>query len=427
MSASSADVTVPDDYEPLESGTLSARLGALEVMRERVGDVPANWVVEEVGDGNLNLVFIVTGSAGSVVVKQALPYVRLVGESWPLPLDRAFFEYHALTRQYTRSPGIPPAVLHFDRDQALIVMEYLAPHRILRHSLMSGTRHDGLGETLGRFCAETLFRGSDLGMDTGERKADVALFAGNVALCDITENLVFDEPYFDAPMNGETPAALQTDIDALRGDTALRIAVQDLKHAFCSHAESLLHGDLHTGSIMAHEAQVRVIDPEFALYGPMGFDVGMLLANFHMAWFAQPGHGDDRTGYREWIEAVTVAIWDTFASRFTELWQRERRGILYPTRLFEALGDDAASDRACRARLDAIFADALGFAGVEIHRRTLGLARIVEYESIDDADLRARLQGEGLRFGTELILDRSDIGNMSTVIERLRRAGHDSH
>ena len=98
-----------------------------------------------------------------------------------------------------------PRIFHFDEGQALIVMEYLSPHRILRHSLMEGVRHAGLGETLGRFCAETLFRGSDLSMPAAERKRDVALFAGNAALCDITENLVFDEPYFDAPMNGAIP------------------------------------------------------------------------------------------------------------------------------------------------------------------------------------------------------------------------------
>ena len=149
--------------------------------------------------------FIVEGPAGAVVVKQALPYVRLVGESWPLPLSRSFFEYHALTRQAARAPGSVPEVFHFDEAQALIVMAYLSPHRILRQSLMDGTRHRNLGETLGGFCAETLFRGSDLSMATVERKADVALFAGNAALCDITENLVFDEPYFDAPITGRSP------------------------------------------------------------------------------------------------------------------------------------------------------------------------------------------------------------------------------
>jgi len=49
--------------------------------------------VSEVGDGNLNLVFIVSSSNKQVIVKQALPYVRCVGPSWPFPLSRAYFEY----------------------------------------------------------------------------------------------------------------------------------------------------------------------------------------------------------------------------------------------------------------------------------------------------------------------------------------------
>lgn len=38
----------------------------------------------EVGDGNINFVYIVEGPAGAICIKQALPFVRIVGESWPL-------------------------------------------------------------------------------------------------------------------------------------------------------------------------------------------------------------------------------------------------------------------------------------------------------------------------------------------------------
>ena len=81
--------------------------------------------MREVGDGNLNLVFIVEGPAGGLVVKQALPYVRLVGESWPLPLERSWFEYNALVEQARYAARLTPKVFHFDREQAMIVMEYL--------------------------------------------------------------------------------------------------------------------------------------------------------------------------------------------------------------------------------------------------------------------------------------------------------------
>ena len=428
--AGAPDPATRDAYAPLDVQSLPRRLGTLPALSERLAGAPQGWRVREVGDGNLNLVFIVEGArdapgaCGAVIVKQALPYVRLVGDSWPLPLSRSFFEYHALTRQAARSPDTVPEVLHFDRGQALIVMQFLTPHRILRQSLMDGTRHDGLGDTLGRFCAETLFRGSDLSMAAAERKRDVALFAGNAALCDITENLVFDEPYFDAPLNGEIPAGLQPLVDELRDDVALKIAAQQLKSRFANHAETLLHGDLHTGSIMVHADDARVIDPEFALYGPMGLDIGMLLANFTMAWFAQPGHavgGDDRAGYRVWIEGVMKDVWERFVARFSELWHGERTGMLYPARLFE--DRDQAADAALALRLEAVWRDTLGFAGVEIHRRTIGLARIVEYESIEDVASRVRLQGQGLRFGRELVLEAESIDGIDALLGRMRVHG----
>lgn len=276
-------------YAPLTVGTLPARLGGVPALRAALGD-PARWRVREVGDGNLNLVFVVKGPRGGLVVKQALPYVRLVGEGWPLPLDRSFFEYHALTRQAARDPGSVPAVVHVDEGQALIVMEYLRDHVILRRSLIGGNRHEGLGERLGTFCARTLFRGSDLSMAAADRKADLALFAGNAALCAITEALVFTDPYFDAALNRHTPG-LAPLVAGLRADAALKGAAQRLKTAFASRAETMLHGDLHTGSVMVRGAEARVIDPEFATYGPMGFDVGMLMANFLMAHAARPAHG----------------------------------------------------------------------------------------------------------------------------------------
>ncbi len=43
-----------------------------------------SWSVKEVGDGNINFVYIVEGPAGALCVKQSLPFVRCVGDGWPL-------------------------------------------------------------------------------------------------------------------------------------------------------------------------------------------------------------------------------------------------------------------------------------------------------------------------------------------------------
>jgi 5-methylthioribose kinase len=44
--------------------------------------------VREVGDGNINYVYIVEGPSGGVVLKQGLPYIR-IAHDWPLTQVRA--------------------------------------------------------------------------------------------------------------------------------------------------------------------------------------------------------------------------------------------------------------------------------------------------------------------------------------------------
>ena len=39
-----------------------------------------------------------------------------------------------------------------------------------------------------------------------------------------------------------------------------------------------------------YKNDTKVIDPEFAFYGPMGFDLGMNIANYLMAFLSQPAH-----------------------------------------------------------------------------------------------------------------------------------------
>ena len=402
-------------FEALSTDTLAARLGDLPALRARLGEDASAWRVREVGDGNLNLVFIVEGEKGGVIVKQALPYVRLVGESWPLPLKRSFFEYHALTRQERRSPGQVPQVFHFDEAQALIVMEYLTPHVILRRALIEGRQLPKIADDLAVFMARTLFRGSDLSMPTRERKADLALFADNVELCDITENLVFSDPYFEAEMNSHTTPELDGLVAQLRADRDLKVTAQRMKHLFAARAETLVHGDLHSGSIMVTETDTRIIDPEFAFYGPMAFDVGMLFANFWMSYFSQEGHeeGGSRDAMRTYLIDVLERCWSGFRTEFSRLWRTERTGILYQKSLFEDQGDRLGSEQALDAVLHEMWVDLLGFAGIEIHRRILGLAHNADFETIEDRALKAKCETKALKFGRQIAVNRAQIHSMT--------------
>ncbi|TFF27307.1 S-methyl-5-thioribose kinase [Jiella endophytica] len=403
-------------YHALDAESVKAYAAGIEEIAGRLGTSdPGALRAREVGDGNLNLVFIVEGPASAVVVKQALPYVRLVGDSWPLPLKRAYFEWNALVRQAAVQPERLPALHHFDPVNALIVMEYLSPHVILRKELTAGKRFKHLAEHVGVFLAETLFRSSDFFMDTAKKKADVALFADNVALCAISENLVFTEPYFDAPLNRWTTPQLDGLALALRADRAVKVGAQEMLYRFTTKSEALLHGDLHTGSIMVTAKDTRIIDPEFAFYGPMGFDIGALLANLYLSYFAQEGHAetpDGRFAQGEWLLETAESIWSVFAESFARLWREERNGILFSRRLFEDVGDEVGATVGMHQFLQAVFCDVVGFAGAKMVRRLVGLAHVEDMESIADPDRRAVCEARALLMGRELLVNRGVFGDI---------------
>lgn len=403
-------------FQALTPQTLPARLAKTEAISGRIGLDTSRWTVKEVGDGNLNLVFIVEGDAGALVVKQALPYVRLVGESWPLPLKRSYFEYHALTRFAARDPGMVPTVHHFDEAQAIIAMDFLSPHVILRRGLIEGHQYLSIARALGQYLARTAFRGSDLAMVTAQKKSDVALFAGNVELCGITETLVFSDPYFGAEINRHTQQ-LSPLVAELRADRDLKVSAQRMKHAFSARSETLCHGDLHSGSVMVKATDAKVIDPEFAFYGPFGFDVGMLLANYWMSFFSQRGHEakGSRNGMRDYLLRVIIETWMNFREEFSLLWRTERKGILYQSTLFEQQSDVLGAEQALQHVLQDIWVDMLGFAGIEIHRRILGLAHNADFETIRDDGLRASCEAPALKFGRHLAVNRGKITGLEEV------------
>ena len=405
------------EYEPLNLDNLPNRLSEINEIADRVGSDPKTWIVNEVGDGNLNLVFIIKGPVGTIIVKQALPYVRLVGDSWPLTLDRAFFEYNALLRQDQRDPGIAPEVYYFDKEQGLIAMEYLAEHKILRQKLIAGEKVRGLASTIGKHCAKLAFKGSDLHMLTQDKKNDVALFQKNNELMAITENLVFTDPYFEAEMNQNTKG-LEGIIKLLRDDVELKSKVQHMLKKFTSNAETMCHGDLHSGSIMCTSDKTRVIDPEFAFCGPMGFDLGMLIANYLMAFFSQPAHrssSSDTETYQEWILNIIENTTKSFVDEFILLWKTERKGILYPESVFENQGHSSLS--AMNDLLQEIWVDAVTVCGIEMHRRCLSLAHNADFEEINDLALKAKLEARTLIMGRELILKAHSLNGVEYILE----------
>ena len=415
-----------EKYEPLTIETLADRLGSVDAICKIVGDDTSKWNIDEVGDGNLNLVYTVSSDLGNIIIKQALPYVRLVGDSWPLPLSRSFYEHEVLVRQAKRDPGSVPVIYYFDKEQAIIAMEMLLPHIILRKKLIAGEYINGLAQRLGEFCARNAFRGSDLSLQTADKKSDTAMFQGNLALMAITESLVFTEPYFEAEMNHHTEG-LDPVVKTLRSDVKMKSEVQKMLMKFTSNTETLCHGDLHSGSVMCTDNETKVIDPEFGFYGPMGFDIGMLISNYLMAYFSQPGHRDSEklSEYQNWILKVIEETFETFRQEFKKLWNSERTGILFPSSMFEDQGD--SSDFALNEMLEHIWQDAVAVCGIEMHRRVLSLAHNADFEEISDTKKRSQLEARNLMMGRELILNIKSIKNASELTSLAKKFNSENY
>ena len=149
----------------------------------------------------------------SIIIKQALPYAKVVGESWPLSLVRARIEREILQEEYRLCPEWTQ-VYDYDDDLALTVMEDLSDHVIMRKGLMDGGTYPLFAQHIGEFMARTLFFTSIRGMNQQLKKEQQGRFV-NPDQCKISEDLIFDEPYRIAEKNNYD-AAIEDEAEALR-------------------------------------------------------------------------------------------------------------------------------------------------------------------------------------------------------------------
>lgn len=411
--------TVPETYTPLNCDSLPHYLTAKLPNGLDLGGTPEQWTVKEIGDGNLNLVFIVEGLSKTIVVKQALPYVRAAGESWKLSLTRAFFEYNVLDVQAKVSGHqLVPKVYFYDPDMAIFAMEFLSPHIILRKELMAGKTFVNLAEDIGVFLAKTLFHTSDFGLNAEEKKSLVSKFANNHELCKITEDLIFTEPYFDAERNNWTTPELDEDVFRVWKDEEMIQVAMRYKYKFMTESQALLHGDLHSGSIMVTESDTKVIDPEFGFMGPMAFDIGNYIGNLLMAYFSRPGWESDPVKCSEnqaYLVSQITTTWQVFVTQFTRLWNDKKQGDAYPTEIYQCGLGQSALKVAQDAFFSRLFEETLINAGLEINRRIIGFAGVAEFKLIEDQKLRASCERRALKLARELIVNAKTYKDMPSV------------
>lgn len=400
---------VPDPYEFLTVETVPGYIRSKPVLSSRI-DVGNLTSVREIGDGNLNLVFIAKDEAGrGLVLKQALPYVRMSGEGWPLTPERACKEAESLLAHHALVPNLVVRVFDYNPKRFIIAMEDLSDHDVWRGALNRGTVHDGAAEAVGTYVGAVAFGTSVFAMSREELAAR-QVASTNPQLCTITEDLVFTEPYVDAGRNS-VMAANEPDAKDLAADDVMVRAMGHAKWLFMTRAEALIHGDLHTGSIMVRAPEgstscdsVKVFDSEFAFYGPVAFDLGAVWANYLIAAARAFALGEDERG--GWALSLVPTTWAAFETEFRRLW---------PERLDPRVWrDDFLDDLLSRWRSEAWL-----FAAAKMARRVVGAAKTKDIETLPEAQREGAARGL-LHLSTRLVRERDHDSSPERLVDIAR-------
>lgn len=351
----------------------------------------------EIGDGNINYVFRAwTEHDGrSVIIKQADKLLRSSGR--PLDIHRNQIEAHVLRLQKKLAPRYIPELYYYDETMAALSMEDVSDYKNLRKELMENRVYAHLSEQLSTFLAEVLLPTTDLVMDRQQKKQQAGFFI-NPELCDITEDLVLTEPYHNYKNRNVITKGNESFVEeVLYHDESLKAEVAELRDHFMNHAQALIHGDLHTGSVFANEHGIKIIDPEFAFYGPMGYDIGNVIGNLHFSWankvFTHPQAGEPIAALQKTIRELYDQTREKLSQKYDAVVTLE----LYRNPLFK------------KRYLDDVMADALGYAGTEIIRRVVGDSKVMEVTCVKDLEQRIPMERALIKQGIALIKNRRTI------------------
>ena len=367
-------------------------------------DSNENLVCEEIGDGNINYVYRIfdTNTKKSLILKQADVQTRVRPDGYLNP-DRSIREAEVLKLYNECAPDFSPKIIYADPVMAAIIMEDIGSYSNLRTELMAGKIFYGIEKLIVRFIVDASLPSTDLVL-AYQKKIKAAAKFYNPDLCKITEDLVFTHPYKDLRQRN---ILFPENADWLKkkfyedSDLIARVAV--LKEKFNNYPQGLIHGDLHSGSIFVknknEETKIKIIDPEFAFYGPIAYDLGNVLAHFIFAQgYAKysPLFVDEekqRTDFLSWLENAKNNLFKFFHIFAKDFLVKNIKDPIYQNEIF------------IDNYIEKIKIDAASFCGTELNRRIIGSAKTAEITNIKKIENRIALERDLAEQGCAMILN----------------------
>jgi 5-methylthioribose kinase len=248
-------------------------VGAYLVARGVVGD-SGELEATELGGGVSNVVLAVRADGLRIVVKQALPRLR-VAEEWLAPRERAITEADALRLMGRVAPGSVPPVLDADPERCVLaIAEAPESWRNWKSVLLAGEADPAVATRLGDVLSRLHTATAEVDPGIGGPEAFEALRV---------------EPYLRTIMSRHPKLAPEIEVYVERMLAARRC---------------LVHGDYSPKNVLVGVRELWVLDWEVAHRGDPAFDLAFLLNHLLLKAIHRPG---SRPGYRACAEAFVGA------------------------------------------------------------------------------------------------------------------------
>lgn len=367
---------------------------------------------KEIGDGNLNYVFRIQDEEGmSIIVKHSGVETRSKSGRL-IDTDRNRIEAEILMHQAKYAEAYVPKVYGYDEVMCCCVMEDLKEYEIMRKALLQYKTFPMFADQITTYLVDILLPTTDVAMDHKAKKQLVKQYI-NPDLCSISEQLVYSEALGNFSGKNYVVEALKDFVDKeVYEDKALILEGAKLKFDFMNHAQALIHGDLHSGSIFVTSNHTKVFDPEFAFYGPIGYDVGNVIAHLIFAMYhaeATLADGEEKETFVNWSRQAIADCIDLFAKKID-------------AKFDELVADDLAKTEGFKAYyIENILKDTAATAGMEIIRRIVGVAKVADLTNIEDESKRADVEKKMILMAKTFIMERGSMLTGNKYLEIINK------
>ena len=234
------------------------------------------------GDGNMNCVLRINTGNRTFILKQSRDFVEKYPHV-PAPAERVHSEaaFFCLTKHVQFLAQHTPAILGFDQENNMLMLQDHGTSSDFNFLYENNIK-------LKEEEAVSLTHFLHVLHHNIEKNNDPLLC--NLAMKQLNHKYIFVYPFMHnngLDMNAITEG-LEDAAAIYKDDIELKSKVLLLGEMYLEEGKYLLHGDYYPGSWLKTKDGFKIIDPEFCFFGPVEFDLAVMVAHCYLS--QQPQH-----------------------------------------------------------------------------------------------------------------------------------------